>query len=356
MPGVISRLSDADPIAFDIEGYVSATAWSREGVRLAVASADGPVACFNTQKGLREWSHPGHGLGTSSVTMADDGALTVTCGQDDRVLFHGATGSPVCAGRLPGWGERVRLSTDQRYAAVASKRAVLVFDMLELPSHTRADGDPEIPVEPAFVFDGHASTVTDIAWEPGTHRLAATAYGTLTIWRVGTTGPVRVFRWQGSSLVVRWSPDKRFLATGDQDSTVHFWFIKEGKDLQMWGFETKVLELSWDHSGRHLATGGGRMPTVWDCSGQKGPEKRRPIQLERHESHVRALAFGNRTQLLASGDADGRLVLWNPIGSESPVSERRLNSAITQVAFSPDDSMLAVGGDDGTVTLYRLEP
>lgn len=356
MSGLTRRLSDADPVTFEADGYVSAMVWSRDGRRLAVASADGPVACFDMQDVRREWLHPGHGLGTASVALTSDGSTAVTCGQDHHVVFHDAAGSVIGVGRLPGWGERVRLSSDERYAAVASKTEVLVFDMVELQSRAGEDGDPEHVVEPACVFENHASTVTDIAWEPGTQRLAATAYGALTVWRVGTSAPVRVFKWQGSSLAVRWSPDKRFLATGDQDSTVHFWFVKEGRDLQMWGFETKVLELSWDPTGRYLATGGGSVPTVWDCSGQKGPEKRRPTQLERHESHVRALAFGNRIPVLASGDANGRLVLWTPIDNDHPVGERSIASAITQVSFSPDDAALAVGSEDGTVTLYRLEP
>lgn len=353
MPGVTVRIADCEPIALDSDGYVSQIVWASTGRRLVVASADGPVVCFDPYDGTRHWAAPGHGLGTSSVAVTSDGSATVSCGQDNHVLFYNAAGSLCATGALPGWGERVRLSSDMKYAAVASKRAVLVFDLLDL--HSRAHADGELPLEPVCVFEDHASTVTDIAWEPGTHRLAATAYGALTLWRVGTSGPIRVFRWQGSSLVVRWSPDKRFIATGDQDATVHFWFVKEGKDLQMWGFETKVLELSWDHTGRHLATGGGSVPTVWDCSGQKGPEKRRPIQLEGYESHVRALAFGNRTHIIASGNADGQLVVWDPFGSGRPVSERQLAAGVTELAFSPDDSAVAVGTEDGTVAIYQLE-
>ena len=38
----------------------------------------------------------------------------------------------------------------------------------------------------------------------------------------------------------------------------------------MYGFPTKVLELSWNSTGRWLATGGSSSVILWDCSG-KGP-------------------------------------------------------------------------------------
>ena len=80
------------------------------------------------------------------------------------------------------------------------------------------------------------------------------------------------------------------LAPGDQDSTVHFWTVKTGTDLMMSGYPTKVKELSWDGSSRYLATGGGPMPCVWDCTG-KGPANTAPIQYEAHTDRVTALAF-----------------------------------------------------------------
>ena len=44
-----------------------------------------------------------------------------------------------------------------------------------------------------------------------------------------------------SSLALAWSPDSKYIVTGEQDSTVHFWNRKSGEDAQM-SF-SKVLEL-----------------------------------------------------------------------------------------------------------------
>ena len=117
----------------------------------------------------------------------------------------------------------------------------------------------------------HPSTIADIRWRPRWHELASAAYGQLAIWKHDKAEAISAFEWKGSMLTLAWSPDGRYIATGDQDSTLHFWIVKTGEDLMMYGYPTKVRELSWDSVGRYLATGGGPQVTVWDCSG-KGPE------------------------------------------------------------------------------------
>ena len=105
---------------------------------------------------------------------------------------------------------------------------------------------------------------------------------------------------------LEWSPSGKYIATGDQDSTVHFWIANTGQDLQMWGYETKVLELAWSFNSRYLATGGGTQVVVWDCSG-KGPENTRPMMLEGHQQLIKHLRFQRQGMLLASGGNDGML-------------------------------------------------
>ena len=63
---------------------------------------------------------------------------------------------------------------------------------------------------------------------------------------------------EGVKFALAWSPDAKYIATGEQDSTVHFWRVKSGADAQMWGFPTKVLQLSWSN-GRALVSYRGRI-------------------------------------------------------------------------------------------------
>lgn len=183
-------------------------------------------------------------------------------------------------------------------------------------------------------------------------ELACSSYGGLTLYRPSAAEPERRFAWKGSTLTIAWSPNGKYIATGDQDSTVHFWIHATGKDLQMFGYPTKVRELSWNPTSRYLLTGGGPLATVWDCSG-KGPEGATPISLEAHEDFLTDLAFQRKGPLLASCAGDGLVALWEPGASTSPVSAAALDAPATRFAWSPDDRRLAAGAEDGEVALYE---
>jgi WD40 repeat protein len=201
----------------------------------------------------------------------------------------------------------------------------------------------------------HGSTVSDIAWRPGSQELASAAFGGVSFWSPRTADRLRHFEWKGSVLRLAWSPDGKFLATGNQDSTVHFWISATGADLQMWGYPTKVRELAWDRTSRFLATRGGSQVTVWDCSG-KGPEGTTPLSLAAHDetTTVSALAFQRSGPLLASGGGDGLAVVWRPEQGKRPHARMKLEAGITQVAWSGDDTRLAVGSEAGEVALYGI--
>lgn len=341
-----SRILEQEPCAeFQLNGYVSEICWTPDGSRVAVASLEGEAAVFDVAAGRRAWSRPELLFGISSAAICTEAGLLGCCGDEKKLsLLSLESGETLQELALPAWAERLRFSDDGALMAVAAGREVLVY---------QREGSV---FNPYLTYTEHDSTVSDIAWQPGGDILAACAYGALSLWTGNDAKDHRRFRWKGSSLRVAWSPDSRYLATGDQDATVHIWFVDSGKDLQMRGFETKVLELSWDHSGRYLATGGGVVPTVWDCSGKTGPENRPPVELFGHKAQVKTLSFARQHSLLVAGDEIGDLCAWNPTADEAPgepLERRTLSSALVYSAFSPDDSHLAIGGADGVVSIFR---
>ncbi|MCE2397218.1 WD40 repeat domain-containing protein, partial [Candidatus Poribacteria bacterium] len=158
-----------------------------------------------------------------------------------------------------------------------------------------------------------------------------------------------------SSLVIAWSPDGKYIATGDQDSTVHFWIMSTGDDLQMSGYPTKVRELSWDATSRYLATGGGQEVVVWDCSG-RGPASTSPIMLSGHQDFLSVVCFQHRGKLLASGGADGLVYVWQLRGSSRSlaVHEVALTAGVTSLVWSPNDQHIAVGDESGGVSVFSI--
>lgn len=325
--------------AGDIGEHVIALRWSPDGTQLAAAAVGGPIVLFDAG-GKEKARLAGHGFGTTGISWHPKGKTLCSAGQDGKVRFwevaSGKQEAEVAGGAA--WVEHVAWSPDGTLLATAAGKKVRLWNLAGAMVREWAD---------------HPSTVADLQWKPRSLELASAAYGKLTLFKPTQQEPLRVFEWKGSMLVLAWGPDGKHIATGDQDNTVHFWFLKTGKDLMMSGYPSKVRELSWDSTGRYLATGGSPSVCIWDTGG-KGPAGSAPRQLDGHEELIRALAYQNFGPLLASACAAGKLVLWQPGKSDKPLAEDSHASPATQVTWAADDKRLALGCESGAVIVYAV--
>lgn len=323
----------------DLGDHVVKAAWSPDGSKLAVACIGGPVSVFG-RDGQFHYEAPGHRSGTMSLSWCSDSTRFATGGQDSIVrIWDAASGSllhELDAGKH--WVEQVSFSPLRDYLATGCGRVLKLWN---------GAGDA------VRTYPPHPSTITDIQWQPRDLFFATSSYGQLATFHPNADEPVKQFSWKGSILVIAWSPDGNYVATGNQDASVHFWYRKSGRDLEMTGYPAKIRELSWDAQSRFLATGGSPVVTIWDCSG-KGPAGTRPIQLEGHGNRLLgAIAYQNKGSLLASGCKDGRICLWQPHKSTSVFRQSELGGAITQLAWAPDDKRLSAATATGFVRVFQ---
>jgi WD40 repeat protein len=146
------------------------------------------------------------------------------------------------------------------------------------------------------------------------------------------------------------SPNGKWVASGNQDSSVHVWRLWSGDDFQMTGYPAKVETISWDFYSRLLAVGNVGDVTVWDFSG-KGPQGTEPRALDGFQRRVTLVAFQHRSALLAAGSADGLLAFWEPLRSKHARDTVAFDAEISALSWSPDDSAILVGCAAGHVAL-----
>ena len=342
MPGLMERKTIAQAIPqvwrSSLDESAVSVDWSASGAWLAAAAASGTVCVFDAANGECIQKISAHRFGATQVAWHPQDARFATAGQDGFVRIWDA--------RLDGlvrelecgaeWVEHIAWSGGGRLLATAAGRKLKLWTK---------DGE--------FVreYPDHSNTIAAIAWKIEAEELVSACYGQLQFWTPDKSEVVRTFSWKGSMLSLAWSPDGRYLCHGNQDATVHFWIVKTGKELQMWGYPTKVRELAWDHRSRYLATGGGSDITVWDCSG-KGPANTKPTVLNFHQVPVTHLAFQRDAGILASGCDQGQLALWKPSQRKEPDAVASLPAAITGVSWAPDDRLFAAIAEDGSVAVY----
>jgi WD40 repeat protein len=323
--------------------HVLGVAWSHDGSMLAAVPSAGPILLLGPDGGtLAEL--PDHGLSNGAAAFHPFEPKLATCGTDGVIrLYEGspaepATGRKVAVGK--GWLERLAWSPDGTHLATALGKRLLIFG---------ENG------EVAHEFDAHKSTVSDVAWNPRQpEEIVSVCDGGAHMWRLGEAEPFARFDWGGASLLASWSPDGRWVVTGDQTASVHLYDFTRDYPLHIQGYETKVKALAFNSVSRKLATGGGSLVTVWKCTGKTGPEGTTPKQLEGHTGDCLALQYRHGSDWLISGGADGRLVLFEPDSSAQPRASLRLDSAVTCVAWHPTDPLAVAGTEAGTVAFVQV--
>jgi WD40 repeat protein len=328
--------------------YVIKLAWVGGDQQLVVATSSGPVSLFDTITGQLQWTASGHKFGTLAVAVQDTQPQDiVTAGQDGQIRFWDRSTGQQRLALLGGasWVENLAWSPQGDLLASGAGRKLRLWN----PQGELVDEYPD-----------HPSTISSIQWCPttadlaidSTAMLASAAYGCLQLWLPSQSTPWQCFTWKSSVLKLLWSPNGKFIATGDQDATVHFWMVASQTDLQMWGYPTKVQQLSWDYQSRYLATGGSSEVTIWDCHGA-GPENTTPIVLKLHQHLIEQLAYQHQGPVLASAGEDGVLALWQPDRNPNLLARKNLGAPISQLAWAANDTYLAVGTKSGKVMVWQ---
>jgi len=80
----------------------------------------------------------------------------------------------------------------------------------------------------------------------------------------------------------------------------------------------------------------------------------RPEALTDHKAKVWAIAFSRSDNLAASGDDQGKIILWNT-NTWTPQFLRAPQTPVYSLAFSPDGKILASGGQDKEIRLWNAQ-
>ena len=331
--------------AAHLDDYAIDLAWVDDGTRLAAASAAGSIGIFAALDGAKLHTLPGHDGGTNCLAWQPASHLLASGGQDGSVKFWDtAAGQHSATAELGGdWVEHLAW----RRGAAAASPALLFAAAGKNLAALRADAAI------AHRFNPAPKTISALAAQPGGGCVAVAYFGGVCLWDCDDFVAQKEYPYGNGIHALVWSPDNKWLVSGNQDPSVHLWIPEQDVELHMSGYEAKVKHLSFDRASRWLATSGGREVCVWDCSGE-GPEGREPAMLP-HEAPVCAVAFQRTHSLLASASNDGVVQLWSPDRKQPLRATVKMPAAATKLAWSPDDRFLAIGSEQGIIYVLQCE-
>lgn len=208
-------------------------------------------------------------------------------------------------------------------------------------------------------LSGHLTGITSLSFTRDGRTLISGGSendGSLRFWSVSSGEEVAEFRAQRTNVqTMAITPNGETLVTSGPDTIINLWDLARGKEYRenrtsFLEHSTQVLSVAISPDGNILVSGALDGIRVWTL------KPRRPLyRLSWIGNPVYAIAFNPNGYIVASGDGDGRVQLWD-VREGTFISEFFPHQeAITALRFTPDGKLLITASDDRTIKIWDLE-
>ena len=375
-------------VLFRWNNSIAAGALSPSGKR-TVSSAFGGVV-HDAETGAEIHRLRGHKRGVHAVSYSANGATIVSGGYDKTVrTWDAETGRPLatlcghadevgCVAFSPD-GKRIVSGSRDGTVKVWDPTAAAEFVRLPVSAVMSIAFSPDsrrivVPSHPMRVFDartGKAVTVLKdsppavlaVAFSPDGKRivLGATSDKTARLWDAGTGERVMALTGHERTVIsVAFAPDGKHIASGDSGGTVKVWDATTGKEaMTLRAGDQGVWSVEFSPDSRSvLAKYQDDIWRLWDIATGAETATVGTPKTTAGTGLVGAFfckaTFSPDGRLIASGNHDGTVVLWDVRQKRELRTLRGHGRWVYSVAFSPDGTRLASASLDGTVKLWDM--
>lgn len=271
-----------------------------------------------------------------------------------------------------GFYDAITLS-QQRFISTPGQ----VMQMLFSP-----DGELLVSASPVQIWDAATGKLlgslgengaSGMAFSPDGSLLAVSADNEIHLWHLASKKLIRRLVGQtGGARGLSFSPDGKLLVAGSYglygDDAVYIWFVEsETLAQKLTGHTDSVMDVAFSPDGQTFATASyDASIRIWRldvCHVAGDPCASQVHILKRmFGSRVYSIDFSPDGRILAAGDDNGDILLWDVSVGRIDAGLRGDHSKVTGVAFSPDGEILVAGtrshwlyGGKAKLTVWRLK-
>jgi WD40 repeat protein/basic membrane lipoprotein Med (substrate-binding protein (PBP1-ABC) superfamily)/DNA-binding SARP family transcriptional activator/energy-coupling factor transporter ATP-binding protein EcfA2 len=202
--------------------------------------------------------------------------------------------------------------------------------------------------EELLSFYAHADWIVDIEFSPDGDRLATSSLdGTAKIWDISTGQELLQLSGHTDGILsVAFDPRGEHLATASQDGTIRLWNISLSREWLSFPTDGYAGRIAFSPDGSLMAAGAGPNGGIhlWDLDTR---DEAVIFFGDGHPGGVEAVSFSPDSSQLASVGVDDCLRIWDAeSGQLINVKEELEIGIIHDVVYSPDGSLLAIGGEN----------
>lgn len=145
------------------------------------------------------------------------------------------------------------------------------------------------------------------------------------------------------------SPDGKWIATGDIDAIVRVWDVASGQELFQLEGRGTTTSMAFSPDGRRLVVGSwDSAARLWDLATRKVEQT-----FIGTVKGVQAVAFSPDGRQVATAGGDATVKVWNASTDRDPLKLQGNISNVLCVAFSADGKRIVTGSHDRTALVWE---
>lgn len=320
--------------------YITSLNWSSTGEKLAVISAAGEVVIWENCEITHLQTTTGKSI--DCVAFSADGKYLAVGGQDGKVKIWRENQLIKTLENAPAWVDKLAWNHTNNLLAFSLGRYVQVWD---------AETEKIV-----VTLNFENSSILGIDWRKDGKYLAIGGYQGLKIWNSEDWDDEPYILAMGTvSVAMAWSPNGKYLASGNMDRSVTVLEWENPDPWVMRGFPGKIRQLAWSEittatGAPLLAASSVEGVVVWEKSADESLGWEARI-LTNHVDIINAIAYAPQSYILASAGADGWLCLWNENCEVSQILTG-VGGGFSTLAWHPQGKFLAAGGEQGELLIW----